>query len=482
MKPIVSVVMCVYNRQKELKQAIKSLIDQTFPYWELIIVDDGSKEDLKPIVEEFKDERLRYKKLPVNLGVPGARNIGNSMAIGDYIAVLDSDDVAFPERLQVQVDTLTQNPDIDVVYSSCWVVFPDDTTEPYIFEAHEWSLWRMLYKENLCFHSTVMFKKTCLMTAQYKESCRFGSDYVFLAELAAHGKKFKKIAKPLIRYCRHNESISRKSREEQIKMSQEHIKTMITELPQELQEMYVKLRIIKGINDFDYPVTVIIPSYNNSDELKLTLQALLNQTHNDFEVIVSDDGTSDHSISTLVKRYAGVGLHINYFWNPDRGYTLCNVRNAGLKLANGKVIVFLDADMIPEKQFIEKVINLHNANNNLLAIHARNQVDGDGILIAGEDRHINLKEPWRMMAGGNISIRTDKAKMIGLFDTNYNLDWGLEDVDWALRALQLSIDVVYVPHIIASHQHDKTFCDPGKNIMYHDNKWDKNNGNINKYE
>ena len=478
MKPIVSVVMCVYNRSKELRQAIKSVIQQTFQDWEMIIIDDGSKEDLKSVVEEFKDERLLYKKLPVNGGVPVARNIGNSMATGDYIAVLDSDDIAFPERLQVQVDTLTQNPDIDVVYSSCWVVFPNDLTAPYIYDAHEWSLWKMLFKENLCFHSTVMFRRSCLMTAQYRESCRYGSDYVFLAELAAHGKKFKKIDKPLLRYCRHNQSISRESRQEQTEMSREHIKQMISELPKERRDMFEKLKIIKGVNDFNYPVTIIIPSYKNHKELIRTLEALNKQTHKDFEVIVVDDGTPDPSIYTLVKFYAGLNMHINYFWNPDRGYTLCNVRNAGMKLANGKIITLLDADMIPEKMFVDKIINLHNANNNLLAIHARRQVDENGVEIAGEDRTMH-KEHWRMMAGGNISIMRDNAQMIGLFDVNYNLDWGLEDVDWAQRAMQLSIDVVYVPHIVASHQHNKTFQDPGKNTIYYDSKW---NGNINKCE
>lgn len=465
---LISVVMCVLNRPNELRQAIKSVIGQTFEDWELIIIDDGSTEDLKSVVAEFDDNRVLYHKLPVNKGIPHARNVGNSIASGDYIAVFDSDDIMFPERLQVQLDFMLQYPSIDVLYSSCWILTPDDLSQqPYLFEAHDWDLYRMIYIENLCFHSTVMFRKECLKSANYNEKYIYGSDYIFLATLAAKGHRFMKIKRPLIRYTRHNKSISRGHREEQTEMSQKGIKDMLIAL----QPGIIDGEIIKkrGVNTFDYPLSVVIPCYKNSLVLIKTLEGLKAQTCQDFEVILVDDG-SPLEIFELAKRYS-IDLDIQYYWNPDRGYTLCNVRNAGLKLAHGKIICFLDADVIPEKAFVTKVIALHNANSNLLAIHARNQVNDDGELIAGEDRQLNLKDQWRMMAGGNISIVASNAQMVGLFDQNYNLDWGLEDIDWALRAKELGIDVVYVPYIIGCHVGRKTFKSTGKNLIYHTQKW-----------
>lgn len=468
MNPTVSIVMCVYNRRNILGETIKSILNQTYQDFELIIIDDGSDEDLLPLIQSFNDQRIRYKKLPINSGVPVARNIGNKMANGEFIAVADSDDINFPHRLQVEVDTLIQNPGVDVVYSSVLINYPNDSVKVKHFEAYEWNLFDMIYKENLCFHPTVMFRKKCLEVANYREKYRYGSDYIFLAELAIKGCKFKRIKEELVRYIRHNKSISRENKKEQTNMSREGIKEVIRELPEESQKAFDLGKEMRGVNKFDYAVSIIIPTYQNLAELELTLNGLENQTCNDFEVIVCDDGSSENIIDLIRKETA---FDIQYYWNPDKGYTLCNVRNAGLKLANGNIIVFLDADMIPEHEFVEKVINLHNTNGNLLAIHGRNQVDKDGNITDIEDRTLHIEEPWRMMGGGNISILKCNAENIGLFDTNYNLDWGLEDADWALRAMKLGISVVYAGHILALHQGKKTYKEFGKNKWYFKTKW-----------
>ena len=157
MKPLVSVVMCVYNRKNLLAETLKSILNQTFENFELIIIDDGSEEELEEFINGFQDPRIRYKKLPENKGVPTARNIGNSMAKGEFIAVMDSDDINFPQRLQVEVDTLLQNPRVDVVYSSVIINYPNDSVKVKHFEAPEFNLFDMIYKENQCFHPTVMF-------------------------------------------------------------------------------------------------------------------------------------------------------------------------------------------------------------------------------------------------------------------------------------------------------------------------------------
>ena len=468
-QPIISVVMCVYNRSALLKRAIRSIVEQTYKDWELIIVDDGSEEDIKAIVSGFNDSRIIYLRIDKNSGVPVARNLGNAIARGRYIAVADSDDINYPDRLQVEIDTLVQNPGIDVVYSSAYVIYPDDVTTPSrLFEALEWDLFKMLYQENLCFHPTVMFRKKCLETAKYNEKYRYGSDYVFLANLAINGHNFKKISKPLIRYMRHKASISRANKDEQIRMSKQGIAELAKSLPKDWQGM----QQIKGVNDFSFELSIIIPAYKNAAELQRTLAALCYQLYDKdaYELIICDDGTPDDSVKRLAQEYSDKGLHIQYFWNPDKGYTLCNARNAGLCLANADILAFLDADMVPEQGFVRKVINLHLIESNLMAIHARNQIDENGLLLFDEDRDIT-KEPWRLMGGGNISIRLQNAQLIGKFDANYNLDWGLEDADWALRAIKLGIEVRYVSDIVASHIGTKTFKSPRKNVIYFKSKW-----------
>src|SRR3990167_5599743 len=96
----ISVVMPTWNRANIIQHAIRSVVDQTFKDWELIIVDDGSEDHTKRIVEEFAHPRIKYIKAEHSGHVSKVRNIGNQAASGEIIVVHDSDDIAFPDRLE----------------------------------------------------------------------------------------------------------------------------------------------------------------------------------------------------------------------------------------------------------------------------------------------------------------------------------------------------------------------------------------------
>ena len=96
----VSIVMPTYNRGGVIVNAIRSVIDQTFTDWELIIVDDGSTDNTERVVKSFYDPRIKYHKIEHTGYVSKVRNAGNKLAKGEIIVVHDSDDVAFPDRLE----------------------------------------------------------------------------------------------------------------------------------------------------------------------------------------------------------------------------------------------------------------------------------------------------------------------------------------------------------------------------------------------
>jgi len=119
----VSVLMPVYNTNEEyLKEAINSILHQTFSDFELIIVDDGSKNDIENVIKTFSDNRIKFYKNNENSGVARTRNKLMSLAQGEYIAWQDSDDISYPDRLLKQVDFLDNNPDISIVgsYLECF--------------------------------------------------------------------------------------------------------------------------------------------------------------------------------------------------------------------------------------------------------------------------------------------------------------------------------------------------------------------------
>ena len=105
-RPLVSVVIPVHNRGNLLRRAVASVQSQIVDEWELIVVDDGSDEELAPLLETFADPRISYVRLDENRGAPVARNIGARHARGSFLTFLDSDDEMLPEYVTEQVAAL----------------------------------------------------------------------------------------------------------------------------------------------------------------------------------------------------------------------------------------------------------------------------------------------------------------------------------------------------------------------------------------
>ena len=115
--PTVSVIIPTYNRASMLREAIQSVLDQTYSDFEIIVVDDGSTDDTRKIVNAFFDKRIRYV-FQENRGRSNARNHAFALAQGKYIAFLDSDDLFLPGKLEKQVAALEKEPGFGMVYSS----------------------------------------------------------------------------------------------------------------------------------------------------------------------------------------------------------------------------------------------------------------------------------------------------------------------------------------------------------------------------
>ena len=111
--PSVSVCMPVYNTERYVAEAVESILAQTFGDFEFIIIDDGSTDGSRAILERYakQDDRIRLISRP-NTGIGGARNEALGLARGELIAVMDSDDVALPERFEVQVAYLREHPEV----------------------------------------------------------------------------------------------------------------------------------------------------------------------------------------------------------------------------------------------------------------------------------------------------------------------------------------------------------------------------------
>ena len=102
--PEVSVLLPVYNTPEDfLRQAVESILNQTFQDFELLIVNDASTTDVEKVIRSYSDSRIKYFKNKTNLGISGTRNILLDKAQGKYLAVMDHDDISLPERLALSL-------------------------------------------------------------------------------------------------------------------------------------------------------------------------------------------------------------------------------------------------------------------------------------------------------------------------------------------------------------------------------------------
>jgi len=105
-KPLVTVLMPVYNAERFLSEAMDSILNQTLINFEFLIIDDGSHDSSLKIIRSYDDPRIRLVQNEKNLGISATLNKGINLASADLIARMDADDISYPERLQKQYDYL----------------------------------------------------------------------------------------------------------------------------------------------------------------------------------------------------------------------------------------------------------------------------------------------------------------------------------------------------------------------------------------
>lgn len=191
MQEKVSVVIPTYNREKTIARAVRSILAQTYENYEVLVVDDGSTDSTRKIVEGLGDDRIRYIDLGENSGASHARNVGIQMAECDYIAFLDSDDEWLPEKLSKQMDAMRRMPE-NVGFVYCRMKRADSNEKKAVCPEQDMpvnllagNLFVTLMKKNIIGTPTVLARKKCLEQAGgFDESLRCIEDWEMFLRIA----------------------------------------------------------------------------------------------------------------------------------------------------------------------------------------------------------------------------------------------------------------------------------------------------------
>lgn len=212
--PLLSVLMPTYNCAYYVAAAIASIQAQTFSDFEFIIIDDGSTDQTLAEVERLAalDKRIHlYQK--ENTGLVDTLNIGIGLCRGQFIARMDADDIALPERFQCEVAALTADPKLGVVGS--WAKLFGTRREIWHHRAEDNFIKNLLlFKTSGFQHSSVMMRADIFKDFCYSSAYPHIEDAALWCDIAAHSEwSFANIRQVLIKYRTHNKQISQRFHE-----------------------------------------------------------------------------------------------------------------------------------------------------------------------------------------------------------------------------------------------------------------------------
>lgn len=209
-----TVLMPVYNGAKYLDQSIKSILDQTFEDFEFIIINDFSIDDSKDIIHSYQDKRIKYFENKKNLGIADTLNYGLELSVGDLIVRMDADDIAYPQRIERQIQFMINNPQVGIsgTYYKAFGLFEKEYKPP---SNHE-KIKEALLTYNPIGHPTIIFRNDFFKKnkLKYDKEFKYCEDYELWTR-AINYFEMANIPEILLYHRKHAEQVSFKYKEEQ---------------------------------------------------------------------------------------------------------------------------------------------------------------------------------------------------------------------------------------------------------------------------
>ncbi len=351
-KPLISVLICVYNGERFIRETLESIYNQRFQDFEVIIVDDCSSDSTPEILREMKDARTFIYRNSENLGPCKSANIGLGLCRGEYIVRSDADDISVSDRFEKQLKVLQQQPELVAVGS--WVQWIDEKGE----ELNTWKpvtepeqIHNRLMISNAVAHGSSMIRMAALKQIMgYDESYKYSLDYDLWLRLSEVGG-LRNIPEPLYKLRSWGGSISASKSQEQDRLAKKAL------------EAACRRR--------KYPmVTVVSVNYNTIDFIKLCVEKVIECGDLPFEIIVVDNGSTDGSREFL-KSQKGVRL-IELDKNIGHGPAL----DLAMKYVRTKYVIVMDSDAHPiDPNWMSRMIEPINNETAASGIyHHRNYV------------------------------------------------------------------------------------------------------------
>lgn len=434
--PSISVLMPVRNAETFLKEAVDSILGQTFTDFEFIIIDDASTDRSPEIIRSYTDSRIKFIQNKSNQGNHISRNIGLEKACGKYIAAMDADDRALPERLLTQYHYMEHHPDV----LACGCLFYVNST--IISKPLNDRDIRIALLHDNCFLHPSLFIRTEVMQAigGYDKEYRYSADYDLVCRISLLGK-ITNLPDVLMEYRMHKEQISQKHTD-----MQKHYADRIRNNYRE--------EIMKRMP----PVSIVIPLRIESTEreanLHCVLQYLLRSPFVYIDLLEADK--ERHFFFTHHER-----IRYRFVHDEEPVFYRTHYLNELLREAQHSIVGIWDADvLIPEAQLIAAVWHVlggcvlcfpYNGKFRFLEKERSNAIRKDMDELQAGEGYCLLGRP---SVGGAFLVNKTKYLEAGGENEGF-YGWGPEDAERVKRLEILELPIARTKGLLYHLHHER---------------------------
>lgn len=215
--PLVTVLMPCFNGGPFLRDTLKSILNQTFYDYELLIINDCSTDDSLKTIQSFNDQRIRIHTNTVNLGQTKSLNIGLKLSRGKYVAINDADDLSLPERIEKQVAFIRNRPEYPVIGTSCFIMDKQGMiTRTFHRPTDPRAIQLQFLSDTPMTHGSVLMDKNFILSVGgYDEEFRIIQDYELWSALMRKGYRVGNLPETLVVIRTFSDSISFRERDAQ---------------------------------------------------------------------------------------------------------------------------------------------------------------------------------------------------------------------------------------------------------------------------
>lgn len=475
--PKISIVVPMYNTpEKYFKELLESITEQTYENWELCLA-DGSPEKaeyLEDLIQPLGD-KIKYKLLSENKGISGNSNEALKLATGDFIALLDHDDIIPKFALYEIVKTINENPDVDFIYTDEDKILEENEKRISPHFKQDYAIDTLRSYNYIC-HFSIFKKELMDKLGGFNSEFDGSQDYDLILRATEQAKHIVHIPKILYNWRISSTSVASGAAAKPYAYEAAKRAILASIERHGIQGAKVEDSRIIGLYKVTYPVkgepkiSIIIPNKDHKKDLKRCIKSILKSTYKNYEIIIVENNSKEKNIFKYYKKLEkNPNIKIEKCEMSIFNYSKLN--NYGASKASGEYFVFLNNDTkIITNNWLETIISncqreeIGAIGAKLIYKNKRIQHAGVVLNLTGTAGHVNWNEKennpgyfGRIMIQQNVSAVTGALlgvskkifEQVNGFDETFPIAYN--DVDFCLKIQDIGKLITYNPYIEAYH-------------------------------